>query len=394
MLGTKSIDDILKFGGDINLLISDRGGHKSTDIQLFLFNEWKKREKKSTIAFLCRPKSDEIVGAGWFSEFARNEIEKQGYEISDKNVKGFPRSREILLNNKPFVIVLYASLSAKYKSNYLKGFETVEYGVLEECVEENQGQNYKGILRGFLSIANTICRRNPRTLFLLGNDILLPNFSQKILDEVGFFDDIKYNEIVESSYYFFDDYKKDGKYKVVSWYFGEKEKPNYLLPLGDIYELQKNDDLVEDLGYRFKFDEKTYGAGLFKLQGSTLPTVFVGDISFFENPQKDFETFKKENLKFLKDENLARIKLLQKNILLKSDEDPLLKLFEIENQNKKNVNLKICDFTKISYNKSNPVFLSSSENLYILNLKRLFRQYPFCFSDRKIKSVFFKEGDY
>ena len=212
MLGNISLKELLKRDNDFLVLLSDRGGHKSTDIQLELFEQW--QEKQKPLFVVTRPKSDETIGANWFSEYSRGIIEGVGYEIGEKNIPNFPKAKMITLNDLTIGFVMYASLSNKYKSNYFDGFETVEYIILEECVEENEASNYKGVIKQLMSIGSTVCRKNKRRFLLLGNDIVLDNKNPSILDELGLWTELKYNEIVRSEYHRQDDYKKDGIYKV------------------------------------------------------------------------------------------------------------------------------------------------------------------------------------
>lgn len=398
MLGEKSLDEILNENADINILLSDRGGHKSTDVQLFLFEKWKKREKKDLIFFLSRPKSDEVVGENWFSEYARNEIQKEGFEISSENPKNFPKAKIIKLNDKPFGIVLFASLSSKYKSNYLKGFENIEYGILEECVEENVSQNYSQALRGLLSIANTVCRKNKRQLILLGNDILIPNFTPKILDELQLFEKLEFNKIVKSRYYFFDDYKENGEYSVVCWYFGKKGKiANYFLPVGEIYELQKNDVLKTDLGYRIFINEKDeYSAVFESLNGNSQPVLYFGKTNeIFKNDKNLLEKFENEYSEILNEESKILIEILKNGSFSKSN-DLKGELFEIwKKKNIKNDDVEIKEINvNLDEKTTSPVWWTSSDNRELLRLNLLSRSYPCCFSDRKIKSIITRKRDF
>lgn len=383
MLGKKTIPELIKENADIILLLSDRGGYKSTDLQLFFFEEWQKNNQKLTF-FLSRPKSDEIVGVNWFSEFARKEIESKGYIIGAENIKNFPKSKLLTLNGKPFGIVLFVSLSSKYKSNFLPGFESVKYGALEECVEENTTQRYNGVLQGLLSIANTVCRKNKRTLFLLGNDIILPNKTPVLLSELNFFENLKFNETFTTDFFYFDDYKKDGVYKVLCWYFGDDKKtPNFLLPSGDIYIFnKKKDQIIKRLPFVFQFKNEKYYSFFININGNSTPVLYVSNSLVVD----DVETELKIKLKKMTDEKI-KIEILKRGFFLKENFkkqffEILKKEFE-KNHAAEEILINFDNVTEIN----SISYLSSDTKLNLLNFKRAFNNFSFAFSDRKIKNL-------
>lgn len=384
MLGTKTIPELIKENADIILLLSDRGGQKSTDLQLFFFDEWLKNNQKLTF-FISRPKSDETIGVNWFSEFARKEIESTGYQIGVENIKNFPKSKMLTLNSKPFGIVLFASLSSKYKSNFLSGFEFIKYGALEECVEEQQTQNYSGVLQGLLSIANTVCRKNKRTLFLLGNDIILPNKTPALLSEINFFENLKFNEVFTTDFFYSDDYKKDGIYKVLCWYFGnEKEKtPNFLLPIGDIYNFNaKKDKIIKEIPYIFNFEDEEYRSFLININGNASPVLYVSNKILLNN----FENKIKLEIKKKTDEEIKR-KILEHGFFLREDfKQQYFEILKKENKKHENQEYIYIDFNKkISINSIE--YLSSDVRFNLLNFKKLFNNFSVAYSDRKIKNL-------
>lgn len=388
MLGNISLKELLKRDNDFLVLISDRGGHKSTDIQLELFEQW--QEKQKPLFVVTRPKSDETIGANWFSEYSRGIIEGAGYEIGEKNIPNFPKAKMITLNDLTIGFVMYASLSNKYKSNYFDGFETVEYIILEECVEENEASNYKGVIKQLMSIGSTVCRKNKRRFLLLGNDIVLDNKNPSILDELGLWTELKYNEIVRSEYHRQDDYKKDGIYKVDCWYFGDSDiVPNFMLPIGDIYALKETDTIIKSIPeYTFRLKGEIYYTNYIQISKNPTKIIYVSKNQSDYNLQ---DLFIKELGEFLKTDDDIRLLLLREyGVMTSPKENALTILYQnwLNRNNKRDSSLisVTCDFDKFKELKGVD-FFTSSDYKTILNFRRFFEHNPVCYQDRAIKSL-------
>lgn len=167
----------LKKDTDILCYVSDRNGRKSTAVQLFMINEALNHKP----FILIRSKIDEKIGLSWFSDYTLQIFQEKKIKPSIKKINNYICEISLEKDSKSYLYCygLYLSVAEKYKSNFYKGFERVEYLVWEECIpNKRQVQNiqyckehYFDELERVLSIGSTVARGRRLQYIFLGNDI-------------------------------------------------------------------------------------------------------------------------------------------------------------------------------------------------------------------------------
>lgn len=179
VLTAEKLRNVLSYGNDINIFISDRGGRKSSAAQMMLIDD----ALNGNPFVLLRSKKDETISENWLSEYVQIECEKRGLVFYSERISN--NIEQICFNDENgkkyvFCFGLWLSLAEKYKSNYFKGWEKVKYILWEECVPtakiptDNVNyivQRYSEQLKNILSIGSTITRRNHAQFIFFGNDI-------------------------------------------------------------------------------------------------------------------------------------------------------------------------------------------------------------------------------
>ena len=163
---------------DIYTFISDRGGWKTSSIQIALIDN---AINHGEPFILVRTKKDEYISDSWFSEFTRKYfIDKKIDFVTERINTNIVRVSAIVDSEKHTILYgLWLSIAEKYKSNYFKGFEKVRFLIWEECIPNKRiSQNIKNVIEyhsdlllDILSIASTVARNNRIQYIFIGNDI-------------------------------------------------------------------------------------------------------------------------------------------------------------------------------------------------------------------------------
>lgn len=165
---------------DIFTFISDRKGRKTSTVQIELIERALKHNRPFVV---IRSKKDERISASWLSEYAQSYFNKNGVKfITEKIDSNIVKVSAITKDEKKEKIIYYGvwlSLAEKYKSNYFKGFNRVEFIIWEECIPnkpipqniQNVRKYHTQTLVDILSIGSTIARDNRVRYIFLGNDI-------------------------------------------------------------------------------------------------------------------------------------------------------------------------------------------------------------------------------
>ena len=165
---------------DIFTFISDRGGWKTTTVQIELIE---RALTQNQTFVLVRSKKDEYITSSWFSEYTREYFKNKDIRFYTENVNpNIVKISALRAGSDEQITIFFGvwlSLAEKYKSNYFSGFERVRFLVWEECVPNKPlPQNIKNIKANFseqlisiMSIGSTIARRNRVQYIFLGNDI-------------------------------------------------------------------------------------------------------------------------------------------------------------------------------------------------------------------------------
>lgn len=177
MFSKEVIKNDLKKDTDIICYVSDRNGRKSTAVQLFMLDE----ALNNKPFILIRSKIDEKIGLSWFSDYTLQIFQEKNIKPSLKKINNYIVEIRIEKDGKSHLYCygLYLSVAEKYKSNFYKGFEKIEYLVWEECIpNKRQVQNiqycqehYFDELERVLSIGSTVARGRRLQYLFLGNDI-------------------------------------------------------------------------------------------------------------------------------------------------------------------------------------------------------------------------------
>lgn len=119
MLLTKDkFKSVLSRGNDINIFISDRGGHKSSVAQDFYIDE----AMHGNPFILIRSKKDEAITANWLSEYVRGIAAERGLKFWSEKVN--PNIQAIYFSDKDenkylYCYGLWLSLSENIKAHIL-----------------------------------------------------------------------------------------------------------------------------------------------------------------------------------------------------------------------------------------------------------------------------------
>lgn len=181
-LTLKQLQDDLASDRQIISYISDRGGRKSSCIQLELID---RAIKEHTPFIVIRSKITNSINENWMSKYVLDMYSTLGYTFDTIKIYGirfYMTATYCTTPNDDRVLLwygMYLSQAQACKSNYFDGWDKVSAIVWEECIpQEKLPQNPKVFdnyvdmdFYNLLSIRSTVVRDRKVPLIILGNDI-------------------------------------------------------------------------------------------------------------------------------------------------------------------------------------------------------------------------------
>ena len=131
---------------DIFTFISDRGGWKTSSVQISLIQ---RAIYLNEPFILVRTKKDEYISASWFSEFTQKYFKDNNIVFKSEKINANIVKISAIVDEKEYIVFygLWLSLAEKYKSNYFEGFEKVKFLVWEECIPNKRiSQNIRNVI--------------------------------------------------------------------------------------------------------------------------------------------------------------------------------------------------------------------------------------------------------
>lgn len=170
----KILPKVIKQNTPYSFIVGGRNGHKSTEIQTFLFLEWLKN--KSQFLLIRRRTSHSVNN--WFSGHFNAVLSQTDYYIefvkkiedTDKYTGYFIiKKRNNEKYNQIFGKVCFLSVEDTYRSNEIKNINNLKYCVYEECIAKTNNKYLIDEPQLLSDTISTFARSKNITVFCIGN---------------------------------------------------------------------------------------------------------------------------------------------------------------------------------------------------------------------------------